>query len=214
MKCTCPNSGALTTIRHNKCGEDFGQSQYLIFQKMFNGAVRNGLAITSDAIANSTITAALAATDDTKIVVSPLLYNPDTTPGDAKTWGGGNQTPDGVTYFMDTDGTTFTAELRKAEQGSVKSMKELICHAEAQNLGVYILDNNGMLKCGSKDTTKAYPIAVKDLFVGDLAMKGLDEPDFNSLSMSFPGNWSDDSVNVPCITPAELLADCIAAENA
>lgn len=216
MKCTCPDNSALQVVKHSKCGEDFGQSQYVIFQKLFNGSTRNHLTVGSDgAVAESVITTGLAATDDTRLVVSPLLYNPDTTPGDAKTWGGGNQTPDGATFFMDTDGTTFTAELRKAEQGAVKSMKSLTCHAEAQNLGCYMLDNNGVLKAGEKssDGTKVYAIPVKDLFVGDLAMKGLDEPDYNQFTMSFPGNWSDNSVNVGCITPAQLLADCIAAES-
>lgn len=215
-KCTCSFSTALGDITAKRCGEDFGQLQLLVFQRLNS---TNKLAMTGGVIAESAFTTPLAAADDTKIIVSPYLYNPDVAAGDSQTWGGQNQTPNGVTFYMGADGTEITAELRMASQDVIKQMKDLICEAQSGRLGVYMLDGNGCIK-GVKHYSSATPpaldgltpIPIKSLFVGDLNMKGSGEPDYNSLKIQLPAGWSDETMNASTITPEQLIADVITAQ--
>lgn len=228
MKCICPDNSALTSITAHKCGVDFGQIQYIIFQKLTSAesdsVVENGMVATigSDgvySVAESAFTTLLAKSDDTKVVVSPLCYNPSASVGEERTWGGGNATPDGKLVNIGRDDSSMSFELRKAVQSSIKQMKELQCFAENGELGAYLVDNNGQMKAILESTTssstttyKAKPIPLTRLFVGDLQPMGLEEPDMNVLTIGLGPDWSDDTENFGFIKPSQVLADVIAAQ--
>lgn len=193
MLCDCSNL-SLPNIGASKCGTDFGQVQIGAFVDLndmpdASATSADALALLANIVDKSKWQYALTLTTP-KVTLSPILYNPSTTPGDAKTWGGGNATPDGATYYMGADGTTFESELRKVAPAAVKQMKQLICLAEAGRLGVWLFTgNNGII--GIDATTTLDPIPVQDLFVGDRFLMGEEEPDYHAFNMSFASGWSD-----------------------
>ena len=82
----------------------------------------------------------------------------------------------------------------------IKAMKALQCEAQADNLGVFLFDENGAIEC-LKDESNAstfYPIPIRSLFIGDKAHGGLEAPDSNPIQFSFLPNYSDDlTIQVP-----------------
>ena len=91
----CPAATTLTAIPAEGCAQNFGQIQKIIFQRLYDGTTRNGIADGTSA-GNAGLlaswTALKAATDGTKIVVSPFIEAPSDDGGDARTYGGGNET--------------------------------------------------------------------------------------------------------------------------
>ena len=142
----------------------------------------------------------LAATDSTKIVVSPYVESPAVEAGDARTSGGGNDSLNGIETLVGTNPTTFTAQIRSQKQSVIKQMKDLMGESKAHNLGVYLINENGQIAgldavleyggSGSPGSTIC-PIPAELLFVGDKAFGGFEAPDSNTLSWSFRPNYSD-----------------------
>jgi hypothetical protein len=70
-------------------------------------------------------------------------------------------------------------------------MKDLQCEAQADNLGVFLFDENGSIECLVSGTDNL-PIPIRALFIGDKVHGGLEAPDSNAISFSFLPNYSDD----------------------
>ena len=102
--------------------------------------------------------------------------------------------------------------IRAVQQSVIKAMKDLQCEAVADNLGVYLFDENGNI-CALQDQTTAttfYPIPIRSLFIGDKTFGGLEAPDSNAISWSFLPNYSDDlAIVVP--TDFNPLTDLVPA---
>lgn len=158
-----------------------------------NGTSRNSIADGTSA-GNAGLlaswTALKAATDDTKIVVSPFVEAPATDGGDAITVGGGNDSLNGIEKVIGSNPVNFTCRLNNKSQDIIEAMKKLMCEALSQNLGVYLVNENGQIG-GRKEGTSWYPIPVQSLFVGDLHFGGLQDNDYNDLSFSLAPNYSD-----------------------
>jgi hypothetical protein len=93
--------------------------------------------------------------------------------------------------------STFSAVIRSMDQAIIKAMKTLQCEAQADNLGVFLFDENGAVEC-IKSGNDCTPIPIRSLFIGDKAHGGLEAPDSNAISFSFLPNYSDDlSIQVP-----------------
>ena len=72
-------------------------------------------------------------------------------------------------------------------------MKELQCEAAADNLGVFLFDENGAIEALKGATAGDFlPIPIRSLFIGDKTHGGLEAPDSNAISFSFLPNYSDD----------------------
>lgn len=199
--CSCPAAAALTSIPGFTCGESFGQIQKLAFQRLsyvddgdviFNGFVEGTNSIKEKA----SWTELMAATDGSKIVVTPYVENPTQEGGDAITFGGGNETLGGVEEYVGRNASQISFVLRKYPQSTIKALKELQCET---NLGVYLISEHGSFEAiegtdGATPTphTKYTPIPIRSVFVGDKVHGGLEEPDTNSLSFNFLPNYSDD----------------------
>lgn len=189
----CPAAAALTTITAESCAKRLGQVQKIIFQRLMNGSTKNSIADgTSSGQAGllATWTALKAATDSTKIVVSPFVEAPATDGGDAITTGGGNDSLNGVERVIGSNPVNFSCRLNNKAQAIIADMKKLMCEALGNNLGVYLVNENGQI-AGIKDSGSWYPIPVQRLFVGDLHLQGLVEDDYNDLSFGFAPNYSD-----------------------
>jgi hypothetical protein len=193
MICTCPAATALTDITAVTCPENFGQIQKIAFQRLVASGVKNKFTTTNPIDTLASWTTLKAAADSTKVVISPYINAPTVEAGEARTFGGGNDTLGGIEEILGANPTSFSAVLRKMPAATIRDLKKLMCEADAGNLGVYLFDENGMIGAiqdGSTPTTY-YPIPVRSLFVGDKSLGGFEAPDTNTISWSFLPDWSD-----------------------
>ena len=192
--CKCPASTALTSIPAVTCSESFGQIQKVAFQRIYSsGTTKNSFTSSADIKLLASWTALLSANDSTKIVVSPYIQAPTSEAGAARTFGGGNDTLGSVEEIVGREPTTFSAVLRRIPQSTIKIIKELQCESWADNLGVYLFDDNGNIEAlvDPSVATTFYPIPIRALFIGDKTHGGLEEPDSNAISWTFLPNYSD-----------------------
>ena len=214
MTCPCPANAALTTIPAQGCAESFGQIQKVAFQRLNSAGNKNSFTTTNSIKMLASWTTLMAAADSTKVVVSPYIQAPTTEAGAARTFGGGNETLGGVETVIGREPTTFTGVIRAVQQSIIKVMKELQCEAIADNLGVYLFDENGNICCLQDPTTATtyYPIPIRSLFIGDKNFGGLEAPDDNAISWSFLPNYSDQLV---IVSPTDFnpLTDLVPASQ-
>lgn len=192
--CSCPAASALTTIPAAGCPVTFGQIQKIAFQRLVkeDGSL-NVFSTSNDIILKASWTALMASTSSTKIVISPYVQAPTNEAGGARTFGGGNETLGGVEIVIGREPSTFNAVIRSTDQSIIKAMKALQCEAQADNLGVFLFDENGAIEALKGTTSGSYkPIPIRSLFIGDKAHGGLEAPDSNAISFSFLPNYSDD----------------------
>lgn len=199
LNCNCPPSASLPDIPLSDCPEEFGQIQKLIFQRIKKD---DGSANTiADPTVLATWTPLLAAADGTKVVQSPIIANPTSTPGAARTYGGDNTTPGGVTLYTGSEESTLTYEILRSAQETIKAMDDLAC----ENFGIYLVDQfgrMGMLSDGEATPTYS-PVPVSAYFAGDKMFGGLAEPDKNAVEMRFAPLIMRDFV---IITPTDFNA--------
>lgn len=198
LNCGCPVGKHLNDLEIAECKESFGQIQKVIFARLFkSNGVKNTLA--SEVITKkASMTPLFAASDGTKLVISPYIQNPTTEPGEARTFGGGNQTLGGVEIVIGREPTTFSGVIYQESQSVIKTLKSYSC----EKIGVFLIDENGNI--GAIDTdgngTTFAPIPVDKFFVGDKNLGGYEEPDSNAINWSFYPNWSDDLVLIKADT--------------
>lgn len=201
MICECPAAAVIPTIPVANCVESFGQIQKVAFQRLVkeNGtknAFDSAAELKNDIKVLASWTRFISANDSTKIAISPYIQAPTAEGGAPRTYGGGNDTLGGVEEIIGREVTPFTGVIRKSPQNIIKALKELQCESWADNLGVFLFDENGAIGA-IKDTavaTKFYPIPIRALFIGDKTLGGLEAPDSNAIQWSFLPNWSDDLV--------------------
>lgn len=197
--CQCPAASALTTIPNVACAENFGQIQKVAFQRLrqADGTV-NSFTSSASILLLASWTALLAATNGTKIVVSPYINAPADSGGDARMSSGGNDDLGGVATVLGGNPVQFDGSLRSIPQSVIKAMKELQCEANAGNLGVFLFDENGNIEALQDQTTQTtyYPIPIRALFIGSKIHGNYDAKDSNLISWQYPDNYSDDLVIV------------------
>ena len=195
LNCGCPAGAHLADLSIADCKESFGQIQKVIITRRFSSAgVLNKIAAAS--IKSKTAMVALAtASNGTKLIISPYIQNPTTTPGEARTFGGGNQTLGGVEIVIGREATSFEGVIYQEKQSTIKTMKSYSC----EDIGVYLIDENGNIgglksveTVENAEVTYYLPIPVRSFFVGDKNLGGYEEPDSNTIKWSFLPNWSDD----------------------
>ena len=194
--CSCPAGAALPQIPNASCPQDWGQTQKIIFQRIFKTAgTKNSFTSSSDIKQLSSWTALFSASDGTKCVITPYVEAPTSDGGDAITFGGGNDTIGGTTKVIGRNPVNMSFVMRQMTQDVIKALKGLQCEDE---LGVYLINGDGQILAVSSADNEYTPIPIRSLFISDLKLMGLDNPDENALSFSFLPNWSDD---VKVVTP-------------
>lgn len=193
----CPAANSLPTIPAESCAKRFGQTQKIIFQRLYDGSTRNGIAdgtTTGQAGLLASWTALKTANDDTKIAVSPFVENPTPDGGDAKTVGGGNESLNGAERVIGSNPVGMSFRLNNKDQAIIDEMKKLMCEALGNNLGVYLINENGQIM-GRKETSGTtvtwYPMPIQTLYISDLMPGGLDADDYNDMSFKFVPGYSD-----------------------
>lgn len=195
--CACPAATTLTTIPAATCSETFGQIQKAAFCRLAKAdGTKNSFTTGSSTGIDKLAawTAKMAKTDGEKIVITPYIQAPTQEAGSPRTFGGGNETLGGVEIIIGREPSTFTGVLRAVPQDIIKAMKALQCEAQADNLGVFLFDENGNIEAIEDATTSGtyYPIPIRSLFIGDKSHGGLEAPDNNAIQWSFLPNYSDD----------------------
>lgn len=199
--CSCPAASALTTIPAVGCSETFGQIQKVAFMRLkkADGTINSFVDGSATGINKlAAWTAKMALSDGGKAVISPYIQAPSQDGGDARTFGGGNDTLGGVEIVIGRNPSSFSGVMRAVPQSVIKIMKELQCEASGDNLGVFLFDENGNIEAikkttaGTTPTVEYLPIPIRSLFIGDKVHGGLEAPDSNSISWSFLPNYSDD----------------------
>lgn len=192
--CSCPAGAALPAVPNASCPQDFGQTQKIIFQRIFKTAgTKNSFTQTASIKQLSSWTALFSASDGTKCVITPYVEAPTSDGGDAITFGGGNDTVGGTTKVIGRNPVNMSFVMRQMTQDVIKALKGLQCEDE---LGVYLVNGDGQILALSSTDNEYTPIPIRSLFISDLKLMGLDNPDENALSFSFLPNWSDDAVVV------------------
>lgn len=189
--CSCPAGAALPAVPNASCPQDFGQVQKIIFQRIFKTAgTKNSFTQTASIKQLSSWTALFSASDGTKCVITPYVEAPTSDGGDAITFGGGNDTVGGTTKVIGRNPVNMSFVMRQMTQDVIKALKGLQCEDE---LGVYLVNGDGQILALSSADNEYTPIPIRSLFISDLKLMGLDNPDENALSFSFLPNWSDDA---------------------
>lgn len=214
ITCQCPLAEALPKIPNASCPVSFGQIQKVAFQRLRKPTGEANEFTAEAAITKkASWTALLAAADVTKVVVSPYINSPADSGGDARTTSGGNDDLGGVATILGSEPIQFTGSLRAIDQSIVKAMKELICEANAGNLGVYLFDENGNIEAIQDETTKTTyrPIPIRSFFVADKVHGNYDAKDSNAIQWSYQPNYSD---NLAIVKPEDFnpLTDLVNAE--
>lgn len=199
--CTCPAAAALTSIPAASCPESFGQIQKIAFQRLRKAdGTKNSFTSSASILLKASWTAKMTAADGSKIVISPYIQAPSQEAGSPRTFGGGNETLGGVEIVIGREPSTFTGVIRSVPQNVIKALKALQCEAQADNLGVFLFDENGAIECVQDENvaTTFYPIPIRSLFIGDKAHGGLEAPDSNAIQFTFLPNYSDNlKISVP-----------------
>lgn len=202
--CQCPAAAAITTIPKVTCPENFGQIQKVAFQRLTKAdGTKNSFTSAAAITALASWTALIAATDGSKIVISPYINAPADSGGDARMTSGGNDDLGGIPQVLGGNPVQFDGSLRGIPQSVIKTIKELMCEAQAGNLGVFLFDENGKIEAIQDQTTATtyYPIPIRALFVGSKIHGNFDAKDSNAIQWQYPDNYSD---NLAIVTPADF----------
>ena len=202
--CQCPAAAAIPTIPNVTCPENFGQIQKVAFQRLNKAdGTKNSFTSTAAITALASWAALLAAADGSKIVVSPYINAPADSGGDARMTSGGNDDLGGIPQVLGGNPVQFDGQMRSVPQSVIKTMKELMCEAQAGNLGVFLFDENGKIEAIQDATTPTtyYPIPIRALFIGSKIHGNFDAKDMNAIQWQYPDNYSD---NLAIVTPADF----------
>ena len=204
--CSCPAGAALPAVPNASCPQNWGQTQKIIFQRIFKSAgTKNSFTQTASIKQLSSWSALFSASDGTKCVITPYVEAPTADGGDAITFGGGNDTVGGTTKVIGRNPVNMSFVMRQMTQDVIKALKGLQCEDE---LGVYLVNGDGQILAISSADNTYTPIPIRSLFISDLKLMGLDNPDENALSFSFLPNWSDDAkVVTPEFNPLTDLSN-------
>ena len=194
MICQCPAAAALTTIPAVTCPENFGQIQKVAFQRLAQAdGTKNSFTSSASILLLASWTALKAATNGTKIVISPYINAPADSGGDARRTSGGNDDLGGIPEVLGGEPVQFAGQLRGIPQSVISAMKALECEANAGNLGVFLFDEHGRIEAIQDATTQTtyYPIPIRSLFVGSKLHGNFDAKDHNAIEWYYPDNYSD-----------------------
>jgi hypothetical protein len=182
--CTCPVPTALPDIVTSApCYENFGQIQKLVFWRRGKKIVSIGTAEIE-----ATWTARLASATADKAVVSPFIAGATVVPGEARSYGGGNDTKDGIPILLGGEASAFEARILRYDQETISLLKQLQC----EELDVIFINENGQFGWSDKDGNDTfYGFPLEGFFVSDLALPGYAEPIHNMIRFMLPSGWSD-----------------------
>ena len=195
--CPCPAPNELSDIPSATCKFDLGQIQKIGFQRVgylwdTAGTPTSNMTLLAD------WNTLKSASDDTKVVFTPLIGGePLITAGAEITEGGGdNTTLDGIPIITGTNPSTFSAMFRSLTPEQEAGLKSLMCEPQ---LVVYFVTNNNKIIAKKITTAQKEGLSINALFVSDRTNEGYGKRDTHKIQFSLPAGWSE---SIELITPA------------
>lgn len=190
----CPPPESLTAIPTQACPERFDQIVRFGFQRKQATPSFTPTTILLEA----TWTALMAETDDTKLVLSPLIPNVVIPPGEVlKEGGNDNTTINGIPKLAGRGFAAVTAQLQDVEMAVRAALRALASESALQpgftNLWMYMFNRYGQIIAALESTTNP-GIDVYNVMVGDTGTEGLNKSNVNNLSFDLAPGWSDNVV--------------------
>lgn len=191
MNCVCPQPTTITDIPDFNCPFKLKQIQRIAFQIRGDSFDTDAETAPTDIKVLADWQAKIAATDATKIAVSPKIGgNPVITAGDAITEGGNdNSTFNGVAINNGSGPSTFSVDFFNITPEIEKAMKTLLCRTD---LAAYLILEGGLLGVKKVDDTEYQPFPIDNLFFSDRANNGFAGNDVNTLTFNLTPGWSSD----------------------
>ena len=203
--CKCPKATVLSEIPTQDCDVDLEQLQKFGFQ-------RGGYAFDLAGVPPTDITkkadwlALKVATDDTKVVFTPLIGgDPVITAGDAITSGGGdNSTLNGVEEVQGTNPSNFTGVFKSLSSEVKAKLQELECE---KDLVVYPINQNGKIVARkiAEGIYGGFPIS--SFHISDRNNAGFGTKDTFNVKFTLPARWDNDLVLIDPETTFRPLQD-------
>jgi hypothetical protein len=196
LKCTCPAPAALTVIPDVTCPVDFDQIVRLGFQRMASPSFFVDAANDIDEIASWT--AFKAATDVSKIVISPYIANLVIPPSEGNFTGGDtNETVNGIAVYNGENTVTVTAEIHSAPAATIKALKALACESQSvvgeATLGAYFFTRKNQVVSGRNTAnTTSIPVEIYNFRVSTVGSEGFNMKNKHMISFQMTGDWDDD----------------------
>lgn len=174
--CTCPPNAALTSITAQDCPEKYGNINRFVIGRVVGGAF-------VDITDETEFDTRLAAVDNTKIVLTPLLSETDF-PFSAIIEEGGddNTTPFGEPIRVGEGSIKVTSLAKNVESTIKDEMKDLECYTD---LAIGIIESNGGI--GANGSTLLIPIS--NFFVSTKSFGGISASDNVQISFTLRPNW-------------------------
>lgn len=204
MECNCPDDGILVDIVSTECPFDLKQIQRLAFatrgKVIWDSGTGGGAGDGVPQLNSQVDTLAdwqlrLAAVDNTKIVVTPLIGgDPIIEAGEAITEGGGdNSTLNGVEDVTGTNPSKFSCNFKSLAPVTEKGLKAVKC----KTAEVYFFNEDGNIICRMEEgSTHHRGFIMQSYFFSDRGNTGFGTKDKHMLSFSLPAGWSEDLVIV------------------
>ena len=178
--------------------------QKIIIQRTKDGTTRNEITIaTTNPNLLATWTALKAASDNTKVQVTPYIDGPESEAGGPRESGGPGQTRGGIPRRNGRENTPFSARFMDMPQDVIEELKSYECETE---LSVFLVNECGNIIGKTDDTgtpTIFYGFPIRSFFVSDINMGQYVESDYNALQFNFLPNWSD---KLHVVTPSDFDA--------
>lgn len=178
--CPAPTGLASVITSTTDCPLEVGQIVKLIFWRRGNAL---------DAVASATVatvfTGYLAATGDTKMVVTPFLtcVIPNT---EAREAGSGNEVPNGIPKVIGSSAPKAEGTIWQAGQDVIENLKALSC----EHLDVMMINEAGQLVY-NLDGAAVEGFPIDSLFVSDPAVGSFADGTKNMYSFYLRPNWGD-----------------------
>jgi hypothetical protein len=190
----CPPSATLTTIPAHDCAERFDQIIRFLFQLKQDDAPFTATSV----LLAATWAPFMAASDETKIVGTPI-FGGLTIPkgGFIKTGGGDNSTPNGIPVLGGRQNVSLTPELKDIKKAVRAAVRALAQHSALApgftNLTFFPVNRYGQI-IAAQEGTDVFGIDVYNVLLGDTGSEGLGAANANDMNMDLAAGWSDNVV--------------------
>jgi hypothetical protein len=149
---------------------------------------------TTTLLAQATWTPLLAASNDTKIIISPYVSNFVIPRGEVlKEGGNDNTTLNGIPRLNGLSAVSCTGELQDIESAVAEALRALASEsaimAGLTNLWMYMFNRFGQI-ITDIDSTNCPGIPVYNVCAGDTGTEGLNKSNINNLTFDLAPGWS------------------------
>lgn len=210
MIVNCPLPATLTKIKQPSCPFILDQIVRTAFQRR-QAAAPFATATTIQTLSNWDTF--LAATDATKIVLSPIFAGGSVPPSEPLTQGGNdNTTFNGIRLYQGEGFVTMSGVFNNLPQETKRDMdlltqESLASSVGVSNLTIYFFNKNGEGFANSGKPAAGYwGVPGYNFRISSVGGGGFNQQNTNNWSIDLPGNWSDYLVSfLPTFDPLTQL---------